>query len=91
MKTTLPLENTAIKLGELIGTRWTSWKKVFGDQISVEFVDKKNCIYTSHPEKYPLTYTVTEGKLFISNIVVPFELRGSVLFNNDIPAFERAA
>ena len=91
MKTELLTEKTAIKTEHLIGTKWTSWKKLFGDKVSVEFVDQKNCIYTAKPKKYPMTYTVTGGQMFISNISGPFELIGDVLFNNDLPVFEKIA
>ena len=91
MKTELLLEGTDIEPEQLIGTRWTAWNKLLGEQISVEFVDRTNCIYTSQPKKYPLKYTIAGGKVFISNIEGPFELRGRVLFNNDIPTFEKAA
>jgi len=76
---------------QLIGTKWVSWSKQFADRISVEFIDGKNCIYTSQPRKFPLTYTVTDGEIFIKNIEGAFELRGNVLFNNDLPVFEKAA
>lgn len=93
MKTLVMTEKTAIKPEQLIGTKWTSWSDLFSDQmyVEVEFVDRINCVYTLKPKKYPLTYNVTEGQLFISNIDGPFELRGDVLFNNDLPVFEKAA
>jgi len=75
---------------EIIGTKWDSWCDSYRGSVSVEFVDNKNCIYTSNEKKYPITYTVDKGKLFISNIEGPFELRGDVLFNNDLPAFQAA-
>ena len=84
------LEKSVIKPDQLIGTRWISWSKSFGDRYTVEFVDNSNCIYTSRPKKYPLTYTVTGGQMFISNIEGPFELIGNVLYNNDLPIFEKA-
>ena len=90
-KTEQLLEKTAIRQDQLIGTKWTSWNKSFGNRFTFEFVDRTNCIYTSHPKKYPLTYTITGGQMYISNIEGPFELRGNVLFNNDIPAFEKTA
>jgi len=91
MKREKILERNVIKAEQLIGTKWTSWRKSFGDKYTVEFVDKKNCIYTSNPKKYPLTYTITAGLMYISNIEGPFELRGDVLFNNELPVFERTA
>jgi len=92
MKTEQLNEKTAaIKPDQLIGTKWLSWKKLLGDKVSVEFIDKKNCIYVSQPHKYQMTYNVTEGKLFINMIMGAFELRGDVLFNNDLPVFEKTA
>jgi len=85
------VEKTVIDSDQLVGTKWTSWKKMLGDKMSLEFVDKKNCIYVSQPNKYQMTYKVTEGDLFISMIMGAFELRGNVLFNNDLPVFEKAA
>ena len=76
---------------KIVGTKWDSWCDRYRGSVSVEFVDNKNCIYTSREKKYPITYTVDEGKLFISNIEGAFELRGDVLFNNDLPAFQAAA
>ena len=89
MKTELLLERKAIKPEQFIGTKWTSWRKSFGDRYTVEFVDKANCIFTSQPKKYQLTYTVTGNQMFISKIDGPFELKGDVLYNNDLPTFER--
>ena len=91
MKTEFLIKKTEIKPEQLIGTKWSSWKKLLGDRISVEFVDRKNCIYTSKPNKYPMTYNIAGGELFISNIMGAFELRGNVLYNNDNPIFEKAA
>jgi len=91
MKTNDLLEATIIEPDQLIGTKWTCWSDLITDEIYVEFVNKTNCIYTSQLRKYQLTYNVTEGKLFISNITGAFELRGDVLFNNDLPVFEKAA
>ena len=85
------LEKTVIESEKLIGTKWIAWSKSIGDRITVEFVDHANCIYTSKPNKYPMTYTVTGGEMFISLINGAFELRGNVLFNNDLPVFEKAA
>ena len=84
-------DDAAINPEQLIGTKWKTWKNMFGDRITVEFVDNSNCIYTSRPKSYSLTYTVQEGVMYISNIVGSFVLRGDVLFNNDIPVFEKAA
>ena len=76
---------------QLVGTKWSSWKRMLGDKVSVEFIDKKNCIYTSQPNKYTMTYSIAGGELYISNIIGSFELRGNVLFNNDLPVFEKVA
>ena len=85
------LEKTAIKPEQLIGTKWLSWKKLLGDKMSIEFLDTKHCVYISQPNKYQMTYNIKEGELYISMIMGAFELRGDVLFNNDLPVFERAA
>jgi len=84
-------EAVVIEPKQIIGTKWDSWCDSYKGLVSVEFIDKSYCIYTSEPKKYPITYTIEEGKLFISNIEGPFELRGDVLFNNDLPVFEKAA
>ena len=76
---------------KLVGTKWTTWNNVYGDSINVEFIDRAKCVYTLQPNKYSLTYTVQEGVMYISNIEGSFVLRGDVLFNNDIPTFEKAA
>jgi len=91
MKTYEEQEKTAIEPEKLIGTRWKGWSEIFSNQITVEFVDRRNCVYTAKPRKFPLTYNVREGNLFITNIDGPFELRGNVLYNNNIPVFEKAA
>ena len=91
MNNELILERTTIQPDQLIGTRWISWSKQFADRISMEFIDKKNCVYVSQPKKFPLTYTIMEGSVYISNIEGAFELRGNVLFNNDLPVFEKTA
>jgi len=91
MITTGTPETAAINPEHLIGTKWNTWQNVFGDRVSVEFVDHSHCIFTSLPKKYPLTYTIQEGKVYIRDIEGSFELRGDVLFNNDLPAFEKAA
>ena len=75
----------------LVGTKWIAWSEFFGDNMAVEFVDESNCIYTARAKKYPITYAVSEGRIFISYIKDPFELRGKVLFNNNVPAFEMQA
>jgi len=90
MKEAKFLEKTAIEADRLVGTKWNSWSEFMGNRMTVEFVDHSNCVYTSKPRMYPMTYTVTGGKLFIREISRSFELRGNVLFNGDIPAFERA-
>ena len=91
MKTSEITEGTAIVQEKLVGTKWIGWSEFIRDRISVEFIDRTNCIYTSQPKKYPMTYTVTGGKMFIKNIEGSFELRGEVLFNNDLPIFEKVA
>ncbi|MDR0465477.1 MAG: hypothetical protein LBG94_10255 [Treponema sp.] len=84
-------EKTTIEPGQLIGTKWTSWKKMFGDRVSVEFVDHANCIYTARPKEFNLTYTIRDGLMYISNIQGSFILKESVLYNNGLPVFEKAA
>jgi len=84
-------KKTKIKPESLIGTKWIAWTELFRDRIKVEFVDKTNCIYTSEPKKFQMTYTVRDGKLFISSINSSFELRGHILYNAGLPAFEKAA
>ena len=84
-------EKTRIEPEQLIGTKWISWSSSFADRISMEFIDKKNCVFTSQPNKFPLTYTVNGGDVFINNIEGAFELRGSVLFNNNLPVFKKSA
>jgi len=90
MKTIMTEGDAAINPEHLIGTKWTTWKNIFGNRMTVEFIDNSNCIYTSCPKSYFLTYTVQEGVIYINNIVGSFVLRGDVLFNNDIPVFEKA-
>jgi len=84
-------KTTAIDPEKLVGTKWIGWTDLFADKMSVEFVDKSNCIYTSKPKKFPLTYNVKKGKLYISHISGAFEQRGNILFINDYPVFEKAA
>jgi len=91
-------EKVDIESEKLIGTKWVGWGEQFSNRIKVEFVDNAHCIYTSNPcifsserKDYPMTYTVTEGVLKISEISEPFELRGNILFNGDLPVFEKAA
>ena len=85
------LGKTIIEPKNIIGTKWNGWSEKFCDRMKIEFLDAKNCIYTSKPNRYPMTYTITEGKLLISDIKEPFELRGDVLFHGGLPAFEKAA
>ena len=85
------LEKKVIEPEKLIGTKWIGWSEFIGDQITVEFVDKRHCIYTSYHKKYPMTYTVMGTTMYISEIEEPFELSGQILFTNGIPAFEKAA
>jgi len=82
---------TPIEHEKLVGTRWNNWCDLYQSQVSVEFVDNTNCVYSLTPRKFSETYTVSEGKVYISNIEGAFELRGNVLFNNDIPVFAKAA
>jgi len=82
---------TPIEPEKLVGTKWNNWCDLYQSHVSVEFVDQTNCVYTLKPRKYSETYTVSEGKVYISNIEGPFELRGNVLFNNNLPVFEKAA
>ena len=85
------LEKTVIEPKNIIGTKWNGCGKMFYDRVKIEFLDTKNCIYTSKPHKYPMTYTVAEGKIFISEIKEPFELIGDLLFHGGLPVFEKAA
>ena len=82
---------TTVKAEQLVGTKWESWCELYRGRMSMEFVDRTNCIYTSNPKEFPMTYTVAEGRIYISNIEGAFELRGDVLFNNNLPVFERGA
>jgi len=91
MKNNTNTGKTVIKPEQLIGTKWISWSELFADRMSVEFIDNTNCIYTSQPKRFPLKYNIEKGELFISNIEGAFELRGNVLFNQDLPVFEKAA
>ena len=91
MNNGLFIEKTTIKPELLIGTKWVSWSNEFADRMSMEFLDQKNCVYTSQPKKFPLTYTVMEGEVHISSIEGAFELRGNVLFNNNLPVFKKTA
>ncbi|MDR0502101.1 MAG: hypothetical protein LBH16_02140 [Treponema sp.] len=91
MKRVKFVEKTNIIPERLIGTKWKSWSEFLGERMTVEFIDESNCVYISKPRKYPMTYTVTGGILNIMELSRSFELRGDVLFNNDIPAFERTA
>ena len=85
------LEKSIVEPSKLIGTKWIGWSEFIGDRMMVEFVDRKNCVYTSYQKKFPMTYTVTGCEIFISDIVGSFQLSGKVLFNNGLPAFEKAA
>jgi len=81
----------AINPDQLIGTKWISLSNFFGDKMSFEFVDRTNCIYTSQPRKYSMTYKVLNDEIFISCLDGSFEVRGDKLFNNNLPAFKKAA
>jgi len=91
MKTINRLEVTSVKPEQLVGTKWDSWCETYRGKMSMEFVDKMNCVYKSNPNEFPMTYIVESGLIHISSIEGAFELRGNVLFNNDLPVFERAA
>jgi len=91
MRTAPLLEETVIEPKNLIGTKWNAWGEHLQNRIMLEFVDTKNCIFTSEPKKYPMTYTVVGGKLFLACLEGSFELRGQVLFNYGLPAFEKTA
>ena len=82
---------TAIKPEQLIGTKWLGLSETFSDRYSLEFINNTKCIYTSKPKKFPLTYNVEDGKLYIYKIQGFFELRGDTLFNNDLPVFRKTA
>ena len=85
------MEKTIIEPESFIGTKWNGYSDMLCDRLKIEFVDPKNCIYISKPNRYPMTYSVTENKLFINEIKDPFELIGDVLFHGGLPAFEKAA
>jgi len=91
MRNDLLQKDTAIEPEQIIGTKWTSWKKVFGDRVSVEFVDHANCIYTAQPKEFNLKYTIRDGMMYISNIKGSFVLIEDILYNNGLPVFEKAA
>jgi len=91
MKTVTSSEKTVIEAESLVGTKWVAWPEFIGGRIKMEFVDKTTCIYTSEPNQYPLTYSVSEGNLLLEGVDGPFELRGDVLFNYGFPTFEKAA
>ena len=84
-------EKIIVKPENLIGTKWVGVSEIFSGRLMMEFLDKTNCVYTSKPDKFEMTYTVTEGKIFIGDIEEPFELVGNILFNGDLPVFEKAA
>ena len=84
-------ERIAIEPKDIIGTKWDGFGKMFCNRLKVEFVDHINCIYTSKPDEYTIPYTVTGGKIFISEIEEPFERKGDILFNGGLPVFKKAA
>jgi len=84
-------EKATVEPKNIIGTKWIGWNKSIGDRIMIEFVDKRNCIYTLKPNKYAKSYIINGGNIYIYNIKVPFTLMGDVLFVNDIPILEKAA
>ena len=91
MKSAAIQETTAIGPESLIGTKWIAWSEFIGDRMAVEFVDKTNCIYTSRPKEFPMTYNVMDDKVYLSNVEGSFELRGQVLFKGGLPAFKKTA
>ena len=90
METTTSLGKASIEPESLIGTKWIGWSKFVGDRMMVEFIDEINCIYTSVPNKYSITYTIEGNKLFFGNMEDPFVLRGTILFSRGLPAFKKA-
>ena len=74
---------------QIVGTKWISVSRLFDKKIAMEFIDSDNCIYTSAYKKFPLTYTISDNKIYISSIEGSFDLRGNVLFNNELPIFKR--
>ncbi|MCL2277683.1 MAG: hypothetical protein FWC21_07270 [Treponema sp.] len=91
METTILTRKDVINPEQLVGTKWISLSNFFGDKMSFEFIDKTNCVYTSQPKKYPLTYKVQNNEIFISCLDEFFEVRGDRLFNKNLPAFKKAA
>jgi len=91
MKNKPVLKVTVLNPEQLAGSKWISISYFFGDKMSVEFIDKTNCIYKSEPKEYPMTYNVIGGKIYISKINGAFEIRDNMLYNNNLPAFRRAA
>ena len=89
MENTSLLKKNAIEHEKLVGTKWNGWSEMFSGRLMIEFVDKTNCIYTSKPNKYEMTYTVKKDKIFVSNFLEPFELRGHMLFSGGLPVFEK--
>jgi len=81
---------TAVKSENIIGTRWVGWSDFVCTRMSLEFVDKKNCVYTSIPRKFPMTYSLDEGRIHIKEINCSFEMRGRILYHNNYPAFVKA-
>jgi len=91
METNFYEKKNAINPEQLIGTKWISLSYFFGDKMSFEFIDNTNCIYTSQPKKYSMTYKVLNDEIYISCLDGSFEIRGDKLFNNSLPAFRKAA
>ena len=91
MKKISLMKKAAIKHKHIIGTRWDGLGKMFRDRLKMEFIDKTNCIYTSMPDRYPMTYKLMKDKIFVNEIQEPFEIRGNILFNGEIPVFKKAA
>ena len=91
MKRVITSRRTPVKLENIVGTKWIGWSGSVGNRVTVEFMDNNSCIYTTEPKKYPITYSVNNGSLFISSIEGPFELWGDVLYNNNLPAFSRTS
>lgn len=82
---------TDVKPEELIGTKWIGWSNLVADRMSMEFLDRMNCIYTSGTKKFPLKYNLLGDSVTIDCLNDPFVIKGNVLFANNIPVFSKAA
>ena len=89
---TMSLSNASADEPEnLIGTKWIAMIGLSKNKMVVEFVDKTNCVFTLKPNKCPMKYTAVGDKILFSELEGIIELRGRVLYNNNRPAFEKAA